>query len=66
MITMRKTINPIELAIEKDKKYFKDHPNEKEYIRATIPGEFLPVEVPSWAKVRVTQLTSGVRMRRPF
>ena len=37
----------IDEAVEADRKYFDEHPNEDEYIREFVPGEFGKAELVS-------------------
>jgi hypothetical protein len=39
--------NNVELAIEADRLWFAEHPDEDEYIREFCPGEFGKAELPS-------------------
>jgi hypothetical protein len=36
----------VDEAVAADRKYFDEHPNEDEYIREFVPGEFGAVELP--------------------
>jgi hypothetical protein len=36
----------VEQAIEADRRYFAEHPDEDEYIREFVPGEFGKAELP--------------------
>jgi hypothetical protein len=36
----------VDEAVEADRKYFDEHPDEDEYIREFVPGEFGKVELP--------------------
>jgi hypothetical protein len=57
--------HPIEIASRSDRQYFEEHPEETQYIRAMVPGEF-PYgpedDVP--AHVLVEQIQPGFRIRR--
>ena len=37
----------VDEAVEADRKYFDEHPNEEEYIREFVPGEFGKAELVS-------------------
>ena len=36
----------VDEAVEADRKYFDEHPDEEEYIREFVPGEFGKTELP--------------------
>jgi hypothetical protein len=62
--------NAIERASELDRLYFENNPDETEYIREIIPGEFgshvFTPEAGEPKHVRVAQLAPGVRTRKPI
>jgi len=71
----RSTIDPqrparyqraLDRASDQDRLYFAAHPDADEYIRRYRPGEFFPLMPTNVAKVRVSQLMPGCRMRSPI
>jgi hypothetical protein len=42
----KQRIRTVDEAVEADRKYFDEHPNEDEYIREFTPGEFGAAELP--------------------
>jgi len=55
----------IDGASEQDRLYFEQYPEEREYYRDYVPGEFWPETCPANTVVLVTQLAEGVRTRQP-
>ncbi len=50
---------------EQDRLYFEHYPDEHEYYRDYVPGEFWPETCPPNTVVLVKQLAEGVRTRQP-
>jgi hypothetical protein len=49
VITRSKPLKPVmtvDEAVEADRKYFAENPDEEEYIREFVPGEFGKAELP--------------------
>jgi hypothetical protein len=40
------SMRTVDEAVEADRKYFDEHPDEEEYIREFVPGEFGKAELP--------------------
>ena len=43
---LSKPLMTVDEAVEADRAYFDEHPDENEYIREFVPGEFGKVELP--------------------
>ena len=41
-----KPLMTVDEAVAADRKYFDEHPDEREYIREFVPGEFGAIELP--------------------
>jgi hypothetical protein len=54
--------SPVDRAMLRDRRYFKDNPTAREYVRPAIAGE-VPTEDTAGLFVRVEQLEPGVRIR---
>jgi hypothetical protein len=57
-----------EQAMERDREYFREHPEAREYIRQAIPHEFFPLVYRQGkvSFVRVVQYCPGIRDRQPL
>ncbi|MFI6349116.1 hypothetical protein [Streptomyces sp. NPDC050560] len=55
-----------EYASGLDRKFFESHPNASEYYRKAVDGEFGRGDYEPSARVRVRQLSPGVRARLPL
>lgn len=53
----------IDHACESDRIYFETHPEKRERLRLSIPGEFWPLEYPDNTWVRVYFVEPGLRIR---
>ena len=71
----RRTIEPerlpryqraLDRASDQDRRYFAAHPDAEQYSRRYRPGEFFPIMPTNVAKVRVSQIMPGCRMRSPI
>ncbi len=71
----RRTIEPehparyqraLDRASDQDRRYFAARPDAEEYIRHYRPGKFFPIMPTNVAKVHVSQIMPGCRMRSPI